>query len=464
MVSGGEELHWCSTMPATDFIQVDGPTGLTVGDEVAFTDSGSGLVAGTVYYVKQIGQGESFSISTTANGPVKDLTAPATDTHFYTLSSLPRIKETVPKEAIPLRLGPSLVYPSEGPMTVFEPDSPTTKVRPLSIKSPQDYNDTNAPSVTALSNAQECSMATSGLVTCTGHGFIPGDAIKFADSGLVEGIGGVVAGTTYYVISSGRTADAFYFSSAPNGGAFTVTVNQENNIVYSSYRQLFDFSAGGNYFTVPGGVTGVVADSANGTMVDYMCITWDSTSQKSVAKGAALDLGSAGVDLAGKKYLVLDLSLEWSLAKPSSSNMGNGRLVGQWPNLFAGVGVAANGATAVFTSEQQVKDWQEAWANWNEQKVSGVSGFCISLYSDQACSAEDSHLRTPGLGRSREYHADLYQPGERERNGERGGLRDDRQLDRPARGRVLAGVAAQHGLHRGLEFCGERAASRRTLQ
>ncbi len=283
-------------------------------------------------------------------------------------------------ESAPMRLGPSIVYPTKEGMTVFEPDSPGTQVRPLSIKSPQDYNDSSAPSVTVLSNAEACGLTTAGLVNCTGHGFIAGDEVKFAES-----VGGVTAGTAYYVVTAGWSADAFKFSATKtvnnDGAPFTITA-EAATMVCSAYRQLFDFAAGGHYFTAVNGVAGLLADSGSGTWVDYQSITLMEGSPKSTPKCFTLDLGSAGVDLTGKTYLLLDLSLEWVGSKPSSQQMGNGRMLGA--GIFSGRdNVPSN--IRIMTAEQ-VKDWQAAWENWNQARVSGVSGLSLSLYGDQECS------------------------------------------------------------------------------
>lgn len=64
-----------------------------------------------------------------------------------------------------------------------------------------------------------CTMtiASPAVVTMTGHGLVAGSPFKFSTTGALPT--GVTAGTQYYVISTGLTADAFQFSTSIGGSA-----------------------------------------------------------------------------------------------------------------------------------------------------------------------------------------------------------------------------------------------------
>jgi len=67
-------------------------------------------------------------------------------------------------------------------------------------------------------------IATPGVVTKTGHGFGVNSKIVFSTTGALPT--GITAGTTYYVIATGLTADAFQFSTTLGGGAVATSGTQ----------------------------------------------------------------------------------------------------------------------------------------------------------------------------------------------------------------------------------------------
>lgn len=71
-----------------------------------------------------------------------------------------------------------------------------------------------------------CTMtiATPAVVTMTAHGLVAGSPIKFSTTGALPT--GVTAGTQYYVISTGLTADAFQFSTSIGGAAVNTSGSQ----------------------------------------------------------------------------------------------------------------------------------------------------------------------------------------------------------------------------------------------
>jgi hypothetical protein len=67
-------------------------------------------------------------------------------------------------------------------------------------------------------------IATPGVVTWTAHGLVAGDAVKFTTTGALPT--GITAGTTYYVIAAGLTADTFRISATPGGAAINTSGSQ----------------------------------------------------------------------------------------------------------------------------------------------------------------------------------------------------------------------------------------------
>ena len=67
-------------------------------------------------------------------------------------------------------------------------------------------------------------IASPCVVTWTAHGFVPGQPFVFTTTGALPT--GVAASTTYYVISTGISTNAFQFSATPNGAAINATGSQ----------------------------------------------------------------------------------------------------------------------------------------------------------------------------------------------------------------------------------------------
>jgi len=67
-------------------------------------------------------------------------------------------------------------------------------------------------------------IATPGVVSWTAHGLRAGDPVKFTTTGALPT--GITGGTTYYVISTGLTADTFRFASAAGGSAINTSGSQ----------------------------------------------------------------------------------------------------------------------------------------------------------------------------------------------------------------------------------------------
>lgn len=90
-----------------------------------------------------------------------------------------------------------------------------------------DSNDTDteaASAVADLSSTVTISIAAPGVVTWTGHALIAGDEVVFTTSGALPT--GITAGTTYYVLSSGITANTFQIGATAGGSAITTSGTQ----------------------------------------------------------------------------------------------------------------------------------------------------------------------------------------------------------------------------------------------
>lgn len=83
-----------------------------------------------------------------------------------------------------------------------------------------DLND--AP--VAKSATATITIAAPGVVSWVAHGLAAGTPVKFATTGALPS--GLVAGTTYYVLATGLTTDAFSVSATPGGAAITTTGTQ----------------------------------------------------------------------------------------------------------------------------------------------------------------------------------------------------------------------------------------------
>lgn len=79
-----------------------------------------------------------------------------------------------------------------------------------------------APSVTI--GTVTMTIASPGVMTAVAHGLTVNDAVVFTTSGSLPT--GILAGTTYYVIATGLTADAFQVSATAGGSAVNTSGSQ----------------------------------------------------------------------------------------------------------------------------------------------------------------------------------------------------------------------------------------------
>ncbi len=89
---------------------------------------------------------------------------------------------------------------------------------------------TNGTNKMAYWNGREFSatctitIASPAVITSTGHGFVAGDAVVFSTTGALPT--GITAGTVYYVIAAGLTANDFEISATRGGAAVNTSGTQ----------------------------------------------------------------------------------------------------------------------------------------------------------------------------------------------------------------------------------------------
>lgn len=116
------------------------------------------------------------------------------------------------------------------------------------------------------------SIATPGTVSWANHGKVAGAAIKFATTGALPT--GLTAGTTYYVIAAGLTANTFEVSATPGGAAINTSGTQSGvHTAFDVTTPIGAFSAAAqNGVPLPqvgvGFALGLIGISAGGSPAD----------------------------------------------------------------------------------------------------------------------------------------------------------------------------------------------------
>lgn len=87
-------------------------------------------------------------------------------------------------------------------------------------------------------------IASPAVASLTAHGLAANDVISFTTTGALPT--GVTAGTPYYVISAGLTADAFEFSATLGGAAVNTSGSQSGTHTLHYYTGTVDYSVGTN--------------------------------------------------------------------------------------------------------------------------------------------------------------------------------------------------------------------------
>ncbi|EDY17397.1 Protein of unknown function DUF1800 [Chthoniobacter flavus Ellin428] len=186
---------------------------LIPGTPVVFTSSATnglptGLTAGATYYVLSAGlTANTFEVAGTPGGAAINTSGTQSGTQtafsFTAFYGLPRYGD------YPSSLA-NLSWPSQPSATL--PSTNNYSVRWDGYLSPTET------STVTTSSASPC------VVTWTNHGLQPGAPVVFSTTGALPT--GLTAGTTYFVISAGLTANAFEVSATPGGSAVNTSGTQ----------------------------------------------------------------------------------------------------------------------------------------------------------------------------------------------------------------------------------------------
>lgn len=107
---------------------------------------------------------------------------------------------------------------------------------------PAGNYDTGTVTVTNRTQSGTCTMtiASPAVVTKVGHQFATSQKVRFSTTGALPT--GVTAGTVYYVIAAGLTADAFQFSATDGGAAVNTSGSQSGTHTVESVVDTFTYA------------------------------------------------------------------------------------------------------------------------------------------------------------------------------------------------------------------------------
>lgn len=152
-----------------------------------------------------------------------------------------------------------------------------------------------AASLTTLGTAT-ITIASPAVVSFTAHGLIAGDKVRFSTTGALPT--GLVAGTDYYVISTGLTANSFQLSATPGGTAIVTTGTQSgvHTLICTT-----PYSVGRDDPKLPTqsendamvGKSGSPVGSNNKFVDEAMLSTGSTTDQSQATQNTALKVGEA---------------------------------------------------------------------------------------------------------------------------------------------------------------------------
>lgn len=212
--------------------------GLAAGAAVVFTTSGAlptGITAGTTYYVISTGLAtDTFRISATPGGSAVNTSGSQSGTHTGkagadTIASTGLITMARNRKEPNADIG---IVSSAGNFYVVNNDTLV------------DYTGLLTTLATDASSTVTITIASPGVVTWTAHGLEADQPVVFTTSGTLPT--GITAGTTYYVIASGLTADTFRIAETIGGVAINTSGSQ----------------SGTHTATAPGGGAGTVTSIA----------------------------------------------------------------------------------------------------------------------------------------------------------------------------------------------------------
>ena len=105
----------------------------------------------------------------------------------------------------------------------------------------QRYNTTTNQWENLRGGTSTITIATPAVVTQTAHGFVSATPIVFSTTGALPT--GITAGTTYFVIATGLTANAFQFSETVGGSAVDTSGTQSGvHTVTAAYTEDAEFA------------------------------------------------------------------------------------------------------------------------------------------------------------------------------------------------------------------------------
>jgi hypothetical protein len=190
----------------------------------------------------------------------------------------------------------------------------------ITAQTPQDYVLAGGVTVTGVTVPDTAGFA---LVTKTAHGLVANDTIVF--TGLTGGTG-LATSTTYYVLGGGMTANAFYISLTPNGGAKAITVSYTDAQYIKSLATSGNVSNRGTYLASVNMLieTGTVAGTIGVTVGDSVfTITVPASSNPRTLRFKGADtvftLEELGVETPRRDLLVFSGIDTWPEITPGLS-------------------------------------------------------------------------------------------------------------------------------------------------
>ena len=267
-------------------------------------------------------------------------------------------------ESVPVRMGEQIIFPTGGPdpkLMAYEPGSPSTKLRPLSLKAPTDYA-ANQPTVTP-SLAANYTAATIAFVN-SNPDTITDSANGFVTAGFAKGQTITVSGSasnngTYLVttVAAGTLTLASKETLVVEGAGASVTIKAPVAItLFDSEAATAEPSANETAWTLTAdGTTAGCTIDDTGTNVTILKIANAAANLLQNKQLFRKGLGDTGLSLSGKCFLVIDL------------------MVANDPQAYSVDGLFVNDAGMQ------------------------SSGYILGLYSDKTCTALIASFHVPRL-------------------------------------------------------------------
>lgn len=152
-------------------------------------------------------------------------------------------------------------------------------------------------------------IASPGVFTATGHGYVAGDAVSLSTTGALPT--GLTVNTTYYVIATGLTANDFQLSATLGGAAINTTGSQSGT--HTLYSNAMAITMGSSFDEA----------GSSATNQDFYVLNNDNATTTRVLKfnlRAALSI-SAGISYSAFTHKTLGLATVGTVQQ-----VGNGRI------------------------------------------------------------------------------------------------------------------------------------------